>query len=198
MGQYYKVIILADDKKNNKEVIILYINPRQYGCGSKLMEHSYINTKLLNTVEYLLSKNGNFYKSRIVWAGDYAEYEYEDKDAEEPTNLYYLSEQYSSYQGVVEGDMSDYKYVVNHTKKLYVDKFESNQNDEDNEENKYNKYTNKIHPLPILVSEGNGKGGGDYDGNNSHLCGTWARDVISMEKTIPDGYEKLECNFKEY
>ena len=42
MGQYYKVIILADNKKNNKEVIILSINPHNYDSGSKLMEHSYI------------------------------------------------------------------------------------------------------------------------------------------------------------
>ncbi len=193
MGQYYKVIILADNKKNNKEVIVLCVNPGNYNAGSKLMEHSYINTAFLNTVEYLISKNGTFYKSRIIWAGDYADDEDDENDEQEKDeeyesmNLYHLADDYSDYQGIVSCNMSDYKYIVNHTKKQYVDKYE-----------KYECHGDKIHPLPLLVSEGNGKGGGDYFGQNEELCGTWARDVISMEKTIPDGYEKLECHFSEY
>jgi hypothetical protein len=196
MGQYYKVIILADNKKNNKEVIILYIHPSQYNCGGKLMEQAYFNTSLLNTVEYILSKRGNFYKSRIVWAGDYADEEDEgdEGDEEGPMNLYHLADNYSDYQNMVSCNMSNYKYIVNHTKKQYVYKYESKK---DNEGNEYNDGY-KIHPLPLLVSEGNGKGGGDYSGNNQELCGTWARNVISMEETIPEGYEKLECNFSEY
>jgi hypothetical protein len=55
-----------------------------------------------------------------------------------------------------------------------------------------------IHPLPLLICEGNGRGGGDYDGSNYDLCGTWARDVISMEETIPDNYIELICDFYEY
>jgi hypothetical protein len=39
MGQYYKFIILSDTKKNNKEVILLVINPHDFMEGAKLMEH---------------------------------------------------------------------------------------------------------------------------------------------------------------
>ncbi len=178
MGQYYKFIILDDDKKNGREVILLVINPHDFNEGAKLMEHSYLNTNIMNTVEFLLGSNSQFYKSRVVWAGDYAD----NEDSYEcPENLYRLSDNYSSFRLYHENQK--YKYIVNHTKKLYVDKIKS---------------TNSIHPLPLLISEGNGLGGGDYRSSNEELCGTWARNVISMENEIPDGYNELLCNFEEY
>ncbi len=192
MGQYYKFIILANNssKENNKEYILLVIDPHSYGEGSKLMEHSYLNTKMMNTVEYLISKYGKFYKSRIVWAGDYADEEPGEEDEDGPMNLYRLAEYYSGYTRLVSNSFG--RYIVNHTKKLYVDK-EIKLNDN---------YNNIIHPLPLLISEGNGSGGGDYNGNNQHLCGSWARDVISMEEEIPDDYInqglELVCDFEEY
>ncbi len=185
MGQYYKVIILADHKKNNKEVILLVINPSDYDEGSKLMEHSYHNTILMNTVEHLLKVNGHFYKSRIVWAGDYAEPEegYDDEDNDEATNnLYYLAKNYNAYNAFVNSNNKNNKYILNHTKKLYVDKYKTSEN---------------IHPLPLLVSDGNGRGGGDYSGYNKELCGTWARNVISIEDKYPEDYTELVCNFQE-
>ena len=76
-----------------------------------------------------------------------------------------------------------YRYIVNHTKKQYVDK---------------ERLSNEIHPLPLLVCEGNKRGGGDYWGKNSDLCGTWARGIISMETDKPsDKYTELVCNFSE-
>jgi hypothetical protein len=188
MGQYYKFIILANSAKNysNKECIILVLDPRSYDAGSKLMEHSYLNTKIMNTVEYLISKHGKFYKSRIVWTGDYADEEPEEEDTEEgPMNLYRLADDYSSYTGIISKSFG--RYIVNHTKKLYVDK-----------ERKLNDNYNKIHPLPLLIAEGNGRGGGDYSGQNQHLCGSWARDVISMEEEIIEGYEEFVCDFEEF
>ncbi len=181
MGQYYKFIILANEKHNNREVILLSVNPHDFMMGAKLMEHSYINQPLLSLVEYLISKHSRFYKSRIVWAGDYADEEKEEFDENsESVNLYRLADNYSSYKG--EYKNTNYNYIVNHTKNLYVDKTKSK----------------SIHPLPLLICEGNGRGGGDYDGNDNELCGTWARDVISMEETIPDNYKELICDFEEY
>jgi hypothetical protein len=175
MGQYYKFIILSDHKNNNKECIVLVINPREFGGGSKLMEHSYVNTDLLNTVEFLISSDGSFHKSRCVWAGDYA-----DEETNQDENLYTLAENYSEYKTCYLNQ--NYKYIINHTQKLYIDK---------------SKITNNIHPLPLLISEGNNRGGGDYNGSNNNLCGSWARNVISMENNISDDYEELICDFKE-
>ena len=78
-----------------------------------------------------------------------------------------------------------HSYLVNHTKRQYV------QMRKDGELNR------GIHPLPLLVSEGNGRGGGDYYGRNQELCGTWTRDIISVEENIPDNYMELVCDFKE-
>ena len=138
MGQYYKFIILNDTKKNNKEVIIFHMNPNDYICGVKLMEHSYVDINFLNTVEFVLSKEGDFYKSRIVWAGDYA-----DKEDGSDENLYHLAEKYQPFTMVVNQRNINNKYIVNHTKKLYTKIEQTSSND------------HKIHPLPLLVSEGN-------------------------------------------
>ena len=193
MGQYYKVIILAD----NMEIIRVWINPSSYNTGNKLMEHSYLNNKFMNAIEYLISINGMFYKSRIIWTGDYADaINGEVNEDGEDMNLYHIvEEQYGKNitpyinEKFIE-NMSRYRYIVNHTKKLYIDK------------QKCNKDNNEfiIHPLSLLVTDKcNGRGGGDYMGVNEELCGTWARDIISVEKSIDTliDYIELECNFEE-
>ena len=45
MGQYYKVIILAE-KSGKKEFIRLSLNPSNYNKCVKLIEHSYIDYKI--------------------------------------------------------------------------------------------------------------------------------------------------------
>ena len=186
MGQYYKVIILSD----SGEFIRVWIYA--FG-GSKLMEHSYQNTTFMKAIEHILSVQGMFYKSRIVWAGDYAPEESvaltEEKEKEKEKkeqNLYNLASEenpiHKDKMFVLNKIATDpLPYIANHSKKLFVNKTK----------------VKGIHPLPLLVSEGNGNGGGDYYGTNDHLCGTWSRDIISMETTIPDGYTELECNFNE-
>lgn len=194
MGQYYKVIILAD----NMEIIRIWMCPSSYSSGSKLMEHSYLNNNFMNAMEYLISSNGMFYKSRIIWAGDYAE-SLEPKQVNDDgldLNLYHLADQqYGKYMAPYLNEkfiqnMDRYRYIVNHTKKLYVDKQKCKKD--------YNEFI--IHPLSLLVSDNcNGNGGGDFRGTDEELCGTWTRDIISVEKTIDtlNDYNELECNFEE-
>ena len=114
--------------------------------------------------------------SRVVWAGDYA-----DKEPNLDKNLDALA----GDEKVItpnERIAKKYRFLVNHTKKQYVDKetLESN-----------------IHPLPLLLSEGNGRGGGDYRGSDETMCGLWARDLISVEEESPEGYAQLLCRFGE-
>ncbi len=187
MGQYYKIIILADNKINDKEFIRLWFCPSNYGVGIRLMEHAFIGNPAVEALEYLISPEGMFYKSRIVWAGDYA---YNDVNV--PNNLYNLCVENGTNYYQPSHDTSKYRYIVNHTKKLYFDK------------NYIKEYYIKnnlkympIHPLPLLVSEGNGSGNGDYYSNNYELCGTWSRDVISVEETIPNNYSLFNCIFYE-
>lgn len=84
---------------------------------------------------------------------------------------------------------SSYRYIINHSKNLYVDK----QNQPLLKSINY-----EIHPLPLLTCEGNGRGGGDYHGSNQHLVGTWSRDIISVDNELPTGdFEELVCDFQE-
>ena len=97
MGQYYIVIFLAEKNTTDKEYIRLYIEPFRYGTGNKLMEHSYVENKMLKSVETLLCPEGIFYKSRVVWAGDYAEDEEEVEDED-----YNEDEDWENWCGTVE------------------------------------------------------------------------------------------------
>lgn len=181
MGQYYKIIILADTKYK-KEVIRAWLCPQTFGNGAKLMEHSYIDNNFVKILEYLISPIGMFYMSRIVWSGDYA-----DNEESENENLYRITEEKENLELVTECPVSDfyYRYIINHTQKLYIDKEKCSKNS--------NSYV--IHPLPLLISEGNGRGGGDYSGQNEHLCGSWSRDIISIDSTIPEEFTEIECDF---
>jgi len=167
MGQYYLAVILAE--KSDKEYVRTYLDPLMYDNGMKLVEHSYIGNNFMNVVENLIGPNGMFYKSRLVWAGDYA-----DKEPDSEKNLHTMCEEKSPF--VYKDNVASYTYIVNHTKKVYVKK------------------RSGVHPLSLLTAEGNGRGGGDYHGPNMDMVGTWARDVISMENEAPD-YTLIHCVF---
>jgi hypothetical protein len=174
MGQYYFAIILAE--KSEKEYIRTYVDPTMYMNGMKLTEHSYIGNNFMKVVENLIGPFGMFYKSRLVWAGDYA-----DTEPNSESNLHRMCEAKSPF--AYNEPVVSYTYIVNHTKKVYI-----KIND--------NLQTLTLHPLPILTAEGNGRGGGDYRGSNMDMVGTWARDVISMENKAPD-YTLIECIFTD-
>jgi hypothetical protein len=93
-----------------------------------------------------------------------------------------------------------YPYIVNHSRKEFVDKRKNSEygkrrggdesSDEDNDM--------LIHPLPLLVSETAGGGGGDYRGKNESDVGCWARDLITMESQHPgEEYKEFIVGFRE-
>jgi hypothetical protein len=173
MGQYYYAVILDSDGK-----IVAWMNANAYGEGVKLMEHSYLDSDFVNTVEFLLSPEGPYYKSRVVWAGDYA-----DKEPGQDKNLHELCDDAKLIRPHVE-TAAKYRFLVNHTKNRYFDKSKMQ----------------SLHPLPLMTVEGNGRGGGDlYEA--PYFVGSWARDVISVEERAPEGVEEVvfeipfeECN----
>ena len=171
MGQYYKPISV--DKMQ-------HLYSHDYGNGLKLMEHSYIGNNFVNTVESLLAPGGEWYKNRLVWAGDYADEETDSKD-----NLYTQVGEGSIKPEEAEKESG--RYIVNHTKREFVDK-DIVPKDEEGW---------KIHPLPLLTCEGNGRGGGDYREDNSHT-GDWARDEISIEKEKPGDFDEIIPHFLMY
>ncbi len=181
MGQYFIPIILG--VADVKEFIRLWLDAHMYGNGLKLTEHSYLGNAFVSAFEFQISEDGPFYKSRVVWAGDYAQ-----KEPDSDMNLYTMAQNDEASDSLTTKcrkpptrDTSCYRYIVNHTKKQYVDK---------------SGLQSRLHPLPLLTSEGNGAGGGDYRGLNEGLCGTWARDLISVNRTLPAEYTELRCEFR--
>ena len=168
MGQYYKPMSI--DKME-------HVYSHDYGNGLKLMEHSYIGNNFVNTVESLLAPGGEWYKNRLVWAGDYADEE------ENGDNLWT-----QVGDDPIEPDDMDQvesgRYIVNHTKREYVDKDYAPKDSEGW----------MVHPLPLLTCEGNGRGGGDYRLHNDAV-GYWARDEISIEKEEPKDFKEIIPHF---
>lgn len=181
MGQYYFPIILGDlshRKMLKKELIRAWLSPFAYNNGQKLMEHSYFMNPLLLAFEYLISPEGPFYMSRVVWAGEYA-----DNEPDLQKNLHNIAQDNESSK-MIRPDPSStvYRYIINHTKNLYIDK---------------NAGWSPIHPLPLLLAEGNGRGGGDYRGDDEILCGTWSRDIISVDHSYPRDFSEFFCKFAD-
>jgi len=182
MGQYFKAIVLGNEPKDGEqEVVKSWVYSHEYDNGLKLMEHSYQGNTYVSTFEKELTRRGTNYKSRVVWAGDYADVEPGVKIIQEgkeyDANLYSLCHDGNEVKPKV-GNTKDYPYILNHSKKLFVDK------------NKVPEIQDwegtKIHPLPLLTCEGNGQGGGDFRGEDENeIVGSWARDVISVEKENP-------------
>jgi hypothetical protein len=188
MGQYYVAIILGEAGER-REFIRAWISAHSYACGVKLMEHSYIGNPYMCAVEWLLSPKGHFWKSRLVWAGDYADDEADADEDGSTSNLHSLTDEEpnKAIAPNVNDTMGDYPYLVNHTKRQVVDKRNVQADDRGF----------RIHPLSLLTAEGNGRGGGDYRGSNEEKVGSWARDVISVEREVPEGYQFVEVDFRE-
>jgi len=174
MGQYY--IAASIDKKQ-------CVHP----FGAKLMEHSWIGNAFMNKIQQLLSPGNPWYKTRIVWTGDYSDIGLFTEDPER--NLYDLaSDEFENLTESTTVDGPDTVYIVNHTKNMYIDLSKVSSVEAGDED--WNKGW-KIHPLSILTSSGNGRGGGDYKDDDDENVGSWAGDVISCEYEEPVGMEEF-------
>lgn len=165
MGQYYKPVILAD----NKTTVLKWMYSHDYSNGLKLMEHSYITNSFVSTFENQLIEN----PQRVTWAGDYA-----DECKGRKTNLYQRCNDKNNINPTeTTVDEKVFKYIINHSKKEFVDKTKLKEIPD-----WAGAY---IHPLPLLTCEGNGRGGGDFRGKEKDLVGRWSRDLISISKNKP-------------
>lgn len=205
MGQYYRALFLND--KNNKP--FASVRSYDFGNGAKLMEHSWIGNPFVSFVENQLINQAQ----PIVWAGDYADKEdpktltkddlkpHVDEKSDywnlkvltkEGINLYHLCENVGvlTHGETVKDKYSHnfpvtpkrFKYLVNYDKGEFVDKTKVPDVD-----------GWRIHPLPLLTCEGNGRGGGDFHGE-SDLIGRWSRDrigVTSKKSDIPNTFKEI-------
>lgn len=196
MGQYYHIAI----KPQGGEVIYndRKIEGRDEYTFAKLLEHSYNSCWLMKSVMKMLEDG----VCKLAWVGDYAE---EDEVREitggevefdalwwlkdgEPPKERFTPLKFSKFQ--VSG-----KYLLNHTKKLYVPLkggfFRSTYEFTDRQ-GKKTRHTDYLCPVSILTAIGNGRGGGDYSGKDEDLAGTWAWDEISISDKVPRGYSRLK------
>lgn len=211
MGQYYKAIFINENQKP-----IARVSPHDFGSGAKLMEHSWLKNDFVRFVERQLMTT----PQRIVWGGDYAdnedpksltafeikgladdasEYSNTEKIKENGVNLYDLSYLVGKLTHDSKSDNKDIeiapmnaKYLVNHTKKEFIDKSKTPKDDDGW----------CIHPLPLMTCEGNGRGGGDFRGRTSDdkLVGIWARDIIGVttkKSDIPKDFKEIIFDLKE-
>ena len=207
MGQYYSPTLVNASGK-----MVGWLNSHDYEDeGLKLMEHSCMGKLLVNAVCSQIADN----PMRIAWIGDYSE---EPWDGTEPYQKKISQEEFDSFYKKAWGESQkkyqihpeplegldrpeDFtgRYLVNHTRKSFVDLGEFQQENGWQEERNGEKYWCSIHPLPLLTACGNGRGSGDYHEGypDWDKCGLWAFDLIEFSTSVPDGYEKETYHFKE-
>lgn len=193
MGQYYCATTIDKEGKltvySLQPTIFKETRNYDYYNGIKLMEHSWVGNSFTDFFSKLIYKK----PIAVAWVGDYA------NDAKEQTyecnpDFRIPCEQYEDFYKAVWSDDSEHvdfeigkrhfnyrgKYLVNHTKKCYFSMTPF--------AHKKSEWT--IYPVSLLCAVGNGLGGGDYHKNSpdSHLVGSWALDIISIEDEIPEDY----------
>ena len=185
MGQYYRPILT--NAKGNERVYNRNVDGEY--TMAKLMEHSWWYNEFVSTICRKLLKT----PMKVVWVGDYAGDADETNGIKRDELIRLCKKAWKGKgYGVKKNELIlDNLFLVNHTKKEYLDC------------NEYRKDCEIegwcIHPLPLLTAIGNGLGGGDYwrKGTDIHAVGSWANDTISVEKEIPQEYEKVSYVFKE-
>ena len=191
-------VSLTSDKQNVKSYVYSHHITSRYkgydgkmhtsGQGLKLMEHSYLKNKMMLCVEALLIEGGEWHKTPIVWAGDYSDHVRNEMNYSDMCDSTDEGEHVARElipKPLTAKQQKEFQFIVNHTKKEFVDKKKVPSVD-----------GWQIHPLSLLTSSGNGRGGGDFRGDNDFV-GTWAADVISVEKEIPADFKEIVPNFKE-
>lgn len=173
MGQYYTPLTQKEDDKSTRTSYTLKYKGEW--SGYKLTEHSWWYNPAMNAFVRMLYHN----PLRVAWVGDYS-------------NDSPLCIEHHLYDDVFSKELRDREveltieelnleglYIINHSKKVYLDCSDY-----------YNRCERErwcLHPLSLLTATGNGKGGGDYFGENREDVGAWAWDIISVENVIPVG-----------
>lgn len=180
MGQYYYPTI-------KKDRALEQFCSLDCDSGMKLTEHSYLGNRFVDAVlSSLIDEPG-----RLCWLGDYAtKSDFDALGVKEETAKLMLAAMgmfcskdsdpenlYLHYADCSPSETASEAFVVNHSKKEYVDlKLCRKFMPED-------RFGMKLHPIPLLTAAGNGKGGGDYYGSNMGMVGRWCCDEIQL---MPD------------
>jgi hypothetical protein len=216
MGQYYKSVFLNE---NNKPISYAYSH--DFGCGLKLMEHSWMLNPFVRFIENQLMLQAQ----KLVWAGDYAdnenpetitnkeikalsredsEYWNAERIKKEGVNLYSLSELVGkiTHDETIPKDKSKYDYKYKKIAPLQAKYLINYDKKEFVNKTKVPKDSDgwQIHPLPLLTCEGNGRGGGDFRRDEVKLIGCWSRDKIGVatkKSEVPKDFKEIIFDLTE-
>ncbi len=206
MGQYYMPAMIHDDGR------IETICSHDFGCGLKLMEHSWIGNDFVNAV-YAHIHNRPL---RIAWIGDYSN----EFDSENPENyhegmtLKEFTVFYDSVWGeepnqipkakfsdaehnLVDDDTAE-GYLVNRDIGAYLDigKYIKRATVQEGGDAGY-----CVNPLPLLTACGNDRGGGDFHLERAKSgydqVGLWAFDRLEYTEIKPMDLAEVEYTFIE-
>ncbi len=134
------------------------------------------SSKFVKSFEWLISPEGPHHKASVAWAGDNS-----SNESGYNKNLYHLCTDKTLLTPDKSAD--EYPLLVNHSKGCFIDKRKSAAKD--------------CHPLALLTLDTDAGGGGMYQGINEDRMGEWARDVISVEATAPEGFKEVKIKFSE-
>jgi hypothetical protein len=170
-------------KNTQNEKIDKWFYSHDFDNGLKLIEFSYVGNHLVNAFCSTLAEEAKI----AVCCGDYAD---PDKKRQK-RNLYDLATNKTKANPVnfTDACKKTYQYIINEDTKQFVDVNKA----------KRDKWGYRIHPLPLLIAEGNGRGGGDYPDGYPDIdkVGIWARNLIRVSDEKPTkGYKELKVNFK--
>lgn len=184
MGQYYVPVL----KRKGKITVYDNYLKGDVECynGLKLTEHSWLGNRWIDTIASQLYNT----KCKVAWIGDYSDH---------PDELFWEHQDDITFDFVWNHarvrppyhvvNLKD-KFLINHTKKLYIDMKKYIENSIDND-------GFVAHPLPLLTAVGNGKGGGDYYGIYEEIVGTWAWDELSIKDKPLKGCKEFNIIFNE-
>ena len=196
MGQYYLPYV----KSGNKTKVFDNKVDGDYN-GLKLMEHSYWGNLFVGNVINEIYNN----KSRVCWVGDYYDEDnYSQVNCEDKELVKKIGHRVWGDRAKIEPSHREesldlnHKYLVNHTKHIYIDCNEYYNQNKWFEEWNGKKYPWCINPLPLLTCSAS-HSGGSYYGINREECGTWFNDLIEVvdNETDMTGYTKVEYRFSE-
>ena len=201
MGQYYRAIISNINERKVFESENLKLTEQ---AAQRNLQNGWETRGFVCNVMEHLECSPHF----VAWVGDYSEALLEIH-SEFPKNWEYAM--FPKYQEVwgenakvlcldddIHGNpwsrLENMRYLLNFSKELYVDLVELWKIRME-EPKQYIYYA----PLPLLTAIGNGRGGGDYNllADDADKVGSWAWDGICVENIIPEGFKKLEVNFRE-
>lgn len=208
MGQYYRIINV-----DKEEVLYSF----DFGNGQKLMEWSYCENPMCLAMLNLMADEWK--GDRVYVVGDYADdsedecwvdaykaigrdiYSASDKFTHRVPEDHSICEFRNGFDNTIDVSTEDkgYRYIINRATGEYIDLAHcplawvwiNPKTDE--------AFVNRIFPLSLLLAMGNGRGGGDFRGEDSSLCGVWCDDVQSIEvsRDCPEDLEEFNPDFYE-